>query len=89
MTNPWDGPRYRSWASNTVLTFITLLVCIGATVATDIVGEPPSYLVALLGSSAAAFFTALSSDQSKRNAEDIARAKAEGKQPKSGGGGET
>jgi hypothetical protein len=76
-----------------VLTAVVLLVCIGATAAVDFVGEPPNYLVALLGSSAAAFFTALSSDQSKRTAEniraEIARAKTEGEAKGNGGGDET
>lgn len=75
MTNPWDdGPRHESWASNTMLTFIMLLVCIVATVVTDIIGEPPPYLVALLGTSAGAFFAALGSDRQKRNADVGAKA---------------
>ncbi|AER48931.1 hypothetical protein SEA_DONNY_17 [Mycobacterium phage Donny] len=69
MTNPWDGPRHRSWASNTMLTFILLLVCIAATVTTDIIGEPPAYLVGLLGTAAGAFFTAIGSDKQKRDAD--------------------
>lgn len=69
MTNPWDGPRHRSWASNTVLTFILLLVLIVATVVSDALGEPPSYLVGLLGTAAGAFFAALGSDKSKRDTE--------------------
>lgn len=52
-----------------MLTFIMLLVCIVATVVTDIIGEPPNYLVALLGTSAGAFFAALGSDRQKRNTE--------------------
>lgn len=67
MTNPWDGPRHRSWASNTILTFILLLVCIGATVVSDIFGEPPNYLVGLLGTAAGAFFAAIGSDKQKRD----------------------
>jgi len=70
MTNPWDeGPRHHSWASNTMLTFIMLVVCIIATVITDIIGEPPNYLVALLGTAAGAFFAAIGSDRQKRQAE--------------------
>lgn len=69
MTNPWDGPRHRSWASNTVLTFLMLLVCIVATVTTDYFGEPPNYLVALLGTAAGAFFAAIGSDKQKRDVE--------------------
>lgn len=69
MTNPWDGPRHRSWASNSVLTFFVLLVCIVATVITDYFGEPPSYLVGLLGTAAGAFFAAVGSDKQKRDTE--------------------
>ena len=70
MTNPWDeGPRHESWASNTMLTFIILVICIVATVVTDVIGEPPNYLVALLGTSAGAFFAALGSDRQKRQTE--------------------
>lgn len=82
MTNPWDGPRHKSWASNTVLTFILLLVCIAATVISDVFGEPPNYLVALLGTAAGAFFAAIGSDNAKRAGEvkdtaDRAEAKAD------------
>jgi hypothetical protein len=70
VTNPWDGPRYRSWASNTVLTLILLLVCLVVTATVDHFGEPPNYLVGLLGTAAGAFFTAIGSDKNKREAED-------------------
>lgn len=53
-----------------MLTFLMLLVCIIATVTSDYFGEPPTYLVALLGTSAGAFFTAIGSDQKKREIED-------------------
>lgn len=75
MTNPWDGPRHRSWASNSVLTFFVLLVCIVATVITDYFGEPPSYLVGLLGTAAGAFFAAVGSDKQKRDIEVAEEAK--------------
>lgn len=74
MTNPWDGPRHRSWASNTMLTFALLIALIIATVATDYFGEPPNYLVGLLGTAAGAFFTAIGSDRNKRDAEVSATA---------------
>lgn len=67
MTNPWDGDRHRSWASNTVLTFILLVILIIATVVSDHFGEPPNYLVGLLGTAAGAFFTAMGSDKQKRD----------------------
>ena len=69
MTNPWEGPRHRSWASNTVLTFLCLVACLIATGVSDYFGEPPNYLVALLGTAAGAFFTAIGSDKQKREAE--------------------
>ncbi len=69
MVSPWEGPRHRSWASNTVLTLIALVALLAGTVATDYFGEPPTYLVALLGTSAGAFFTALGSDKNKRDTE--------------------
>ena len=69
MTNPWDGPRHRSWASNSVLTFFVLVICLIATVVTDYFGEPPSYLVGLLGTAAGAFFAAVGSDKQKRDTE--------------------
>ena len=74
MTNPWDGPRHRSWASNTVLTFLLLVIVVIATVVTDMIGEPPTYLVGLLGTAAGAFFTALGSDKGKREADVSATA---------------
>lgn len=85
MTNPWDGPRHQSWASNTVLMTIVLLALLIATVVTDIIGEPPTYLVGLLGTAAGAFFSALSSDKSKRDA-DVSRTahRAEAKADKLG-----
>ncbi|UXE04391.1 membrane protein [Mycobacterium phage Funsized] len=67
MTNPWNGPRHTSWASNTVLTFALLVICIVATVVSDVFGEPPNYLVGLLGTAAGAFFAAIGSDKSKRD----------------------
>lgn len=67
MTSPWDGPRHQSWwASNTALTFMLLVILIIATVVSDKFGEPPNYLVGLLGTAAGAFFAAIGSDKEKR-----------------------
>jgi len=52
-----------------VLTFLLLVVCIIATVISDKFGEPPQYLVGLLGTSAGAFFAAIGSDKQKRDQE--------------------
>ncbi|AKF14682.1 hypothetical protein SEA_ALANGRANT_17 [Mycobacterium phage AlanGrant] len=51
-----------------------LIVLIIATVVSDYFGEPPNYLVGLLGTAAGAFFAAIGSDKQKRDAEtrDIA-----------------
>lgn len=79
MTSPWEGPRHRSWASNTVLTFLLLVVCIAATVISDKFGEPPQYLVGLLGTAAGAFFAAIGSDKQKRD-QDVAQTAQTAKQ---------
>ena len=52
-----------------MLTFVLLVVLIIATVASDYRGEPPNYLVGLLGTAAGAFFAAIGSDKQKRDAE--------------------
>jgi len=66
-----------------VLTLIALIAVLAATVVSDIFGEPPTYLVALLGTAAGAFFTALSSDKSKRDQDTQNTAnRAEGKADK-------
>lgn len=69
MGHPWDGPRHRSWASDSVIAGIALGVLLAATIATDMVGEPPTYLVGLLGTAAGAFFSALNADKTKRERE--------------------
>lgn len=46
-----------------------LVVVVVCTVITDVIGEPPTYLVGLLGTAAGAFFTALGSDKGKREAD--------------------
>lgn len=70
MTSPWsEGPRHRSWASNTVLTFALLVILVIVTVVSDHFGEPPNYLVGLLGTAAGAFFAAIGSDKEKREKE--------------------
>lgn len=85
MTSPWDGPRHSSWASNTVLTRILLVIVIAATVISDAFGDPPTYLVGLLGTAAGAFFTALGSDKGKRESDVSATAtRAEAKADKLG-----
>ncbi|ACF05017.1 hypothetical protein Nigel_14 [Mycobacterium phage Nigel] len=52
-----------------MLTFVLLVVLIIATVISDYWGEPPNYLVGLLGTAAGAFFAAIGSDKQKKDAE--------------------
>lgn len=75
MTDPRTGPRHRSWASDTIITGVLLLVVLLTTVIVDYLNGPapaPAYLTGLLGAAATAFFAAAGSDKNKRDAE-IAR----------------
>jgi hypothetical protein len=71
MVSPWNGPRHRSWASNSVVAGISLGLLLATTLAVDYFGEPPTYLTGLLGTAAGAFFTALGSDKAKRDADVV------------------
>lgn len=64
-----NGPRHRSWASNTVISGIMLALLIVVTVWIDSSGDPPDYLVGLLGTAAATFFGAIAGDKAKKDAE--------------------
>lgn len=68
---PRNGPRHRSWASDTVILGGLFLVILMVTVITSwLSGQPPpSYLQGLLGASSAALFAAVGSDKSKRERE--------------------
>lgn len=66
---PWAGPRYRSWASDTIVAGAILAVLVIATAVVDAFGEPSTYLIGLLGTATGTFFGALSSDKAKRDAE--------------------
>lgn len=69
---PWQGPRHDSWASNTVLSGIALLVVLALVMITDYFGDPPAYLTGLLGVAGGTFFGAVGTDKAKREA-DVAR----------------
>lgn len=69
MGHPWNSPRHRSWASNTVISGAALFAILLATVIIDSLGEPPTYLVGLLGTAAGAFFGAIGHDKSQRERE--------------------
>lgn len=66
--------RHRGKASNTVLTLILFNAVLAATIVTDIRGEPPDYLIGLLGPAFGAFLTALVTDIAKRDAETASTA---------------
>jgi hypothetical protein len=72
MTHPWNGPRHRSWASDTVIFAVVFVITLLVTVIVDATNGPdpaPAYLTGLLGASATALFGAAASDKSKREAE--------------------
>lgn len=48
-----------------------LIVLVIATVVTDMIGEPPTYLVGMLGSAAGVWFGAMGGDKQKRDAEVV------------------
>jgi|SRR5882757_7145622 len=58
-------PRSQSWTKPTVLMTIVLIVLIIATVTTDMVGDPPTYLTGLLGTAAGAWFASMANDKRK------------------------
>lgn len=71
MTNPWNGPRHRSWASDTVVFAVIFVIILFTTVLVAQLSHqpPPTYLQGLLGASSAALFGAVGSDKSKRERE--------------------
>lgn len=73
MGSPWNGPRHRSWASDTVIFAVVFLIVLITTVLVDALNGPnqpaPAYLTGLLGAAGAALFGAAGSDKSKRERE--------------------
>lgn len=67
----WNGPRHRSWASDTMIFAVVFVIVLFTNVITSWLthAPPPSYLQGLLGASSAAFFGAAGSDKNKREAE--------------------
>lgn len=66
---PWQGPRHKSWASNTVLSGIMFALLVILTVWSDSRGDPPDYLVGLLGVASTTFFGAIAGDKAQRDKE--------------------
>lgn len=72
MGSPFTGPRYRSWASDTIIFAAVFTIVLGITALTDFLNgpsDPPAYLVGLCGAAGSALFGAASSDKSKRERE--------------------
>lgn len=77
MGSPFQGPRYRSWASDTVIFAAVFIIVLGITALTDYLNgpaDPPAYLVGLCGAAGSALFGAASSDKNKREREVSATA---------------
>jgi hypothetical protein len=75
--SPFTGPRYRSWASDTIIFGAVFVIVLAITALTDYLNgplDPPAYLVGLCGAAGSAFFGAASSDKSKREREVSATA---------------
>lgn len=82
MVHPWNGPRHRSWASDTLVSLVLFILLLIATGIADWQNGPereaPAYLTGLLAASGMALFGAAGSDKSKRDkevADDAAIAK--------------
>jgi hypothetical protein len=75
---PWQGPRHRSWASNTALATTALAILFLTTLTFEIVGDAPGWLTQLLGASAGIWFGAVAGDKAKRDQEVSAKADTAG-----------
>lgn len=67
---PWRGPRHRSWASNTNVTFLAAIAVVATAVAWEVAGTLPDWMVTLVGLAGGALFGAVSDDRKKREAEE-------------------
>ncbi|AKF14532.1 hypothetical protein SEA_CAMBIARE_30 [Mycobacterium phage Cambiare] len=71
----WNGPRHRSWASDTRLSLYFAIAIVVTYVIWEIVGEAPQGMVTLVGLAGGALLGGLSGDKSKREAERAADVK--------------
>ncbi|QBP30245.1 hypothetical protein KDW77_gp31 [Mycobacterium phage Pinnie] len=71
----WNGPRHRSWASDTRLSLYFAIAIVVTYVIWEIVGEAPQGMVTLVGLAGGALLGGLSGDKSKRDAERAADVK--------------
>jgi hypothetical protein len=65
----WEGPRHRSWLSDTRLSLYFAIAIVVTYVIWEIVGEAPQGMVTLVGLAGGALLGGLSGDKSKRDAE--------------------
>jgi hypothetical protein len=66
---PWNGPRHRSWASDTNLSLFMAALVVIAYVVWEIVGEAPQGMVTLVGVAGGALFGARTVDKKRREDE--------------------
>ena len=73
---PWEGPRYRSWASNSNVAGLFAFIIFVTYVVWEAVGTAPVALINLLGPTVGVWFMSVAGDKSKRDKETEATAKA-------------
>ena len=64
---PRQGPRHRSWASDTNLSIVFAAVIVVGYIVWELVGEAPQGMITLVGVAGGALFGALSGDKRKRD----------------------
>ncbi|QFG09984.1 hypothetical protein KDW74_gp30 [Mycobacterium phage Antsirabe] len=75
---PWNGPRHRSWLSDTNLSLCFAIAIVAAYFIWELVGTAPQGMVTLVGLAGGALLGGLSGDKKKRDAErdeDVREAK--------------
>lgn len=82
---PWgDGPRHRSWASNTVISTAAFAIIFATYVIWEIEATAPAGITTLLGIAGGAWFSALG-DDTRRRREDKHAERTRQPDPDSGG----
>lgn len=66
---PWNGPRHRSWLSDTRLSLYFAIAIVVTYVIWEIVGEAPQGMVTLVGLAGGALLGGISGDKRKREHE--------------------
>ncbi len=66
---PWQGPRHRSWASDTNWSLLFAFAVVAGYIAWELVGTAPQGMVTLVGVAGGAVFGAVSGDKKKRDSD--------------------